>query len=100
MHTFRLLRGLCPLGLLLLCQVACTNAACRSRDISHTPFFVVGQRLGRTSVQEVLEALLQPDLRFSHAKFMSAGAHGPLNGHASVAVTLLPFKHINLGSAL
>ena len=69
-------------------------------DISHTPFFVVGQRLGRTSVQEVLEALLQPDLRFSHAKFMSAGAHGPLNGHASVAVTLLPFKHINLGSAL
>ena len=80
--------------LLLRCRVASTSAACRRRDISHTPFFVDGQRLGSTSVQEVLEALLQPDLRFSHAKFMSAGAHGPLKGHASVAVTLLPFKHI------
>ena len=62
-------------------------------SVTH-PSLWIGQRLGRTSVQEELEALLQPDLRFSHAKFMSAGAHGPLKGRASVAVTLLPFKHI------
>ena len=63
--------------LLLRYQIACTSSVCWRRDISHTPFFVDEQRLGSTSVQEVLEALLQPDLRFSHAKLMSAGAHGP-----------------------
>ena len=68
----------------LRCQIACTSAACRRRDISHTPFFVDGKRLGSTSVQEVLEALLQPELRFSHAKLMSAGAHAPpLGAHMS-----------------
>ena len=53
------------------------GAACWCRDISHTPFFVDGKRLGSTSVQEVLEELLKPDLRFSHVKLMSAGTHGP-----------------------
>lgn len=43
------------------------------RDISHTPFFVEGQRLGKTSIQEILEELLQPDLRFRSAKLISAG---------------------------
>ena len=43
------------------------------RDISHTPFFAEGQRLGKTSIQEVLEELLQPDLRFRSAKLISAG---------------------------
>ncbi len=43
------------------------------RDISHTPFIVEGERLGKTSVQEVLEDLLQPDLRFRSAKLISAG---------------------------
>ena len=86
--------------LLLRCRLACTSAACRRRDISHTPFFVDGQRLGSTSVQEVLEGLLQPDLRFSHAKLMSAGVHGPLQGLASVAIRLLLCKDNQICSAL
>ena len=49
-----------------MCRAAC-------RDVSHTPFFVEGKRLGRTSVQEILEELLQPDLRFRSAKLISAG---------------------------
>ena len=43
------------------------------RDISHTPFFVDDKRLGKTSIQEILEELLQPDLRFRSAKLISAG---------------------------
>ncbi len=66
--------------LLLLCepflevaQQPHTHCAACCRDISHTPFFVDDKRLGRTSIQEILEELLQPDLCFRSAKLISAG---------------------------
>ncbi|KAK9830622.1 hypothetical protein WJX81_006632 [Elliptochloris bilobata] len=43
------------------------------RDVSNSPFFIGGQRLGRTSVQEELERHLVPLLRADRAKFMCAG---------------------------
>lgn len=69
------------------------------RDISHTPFFVEDKRLGRTSVQEVLEDLLKPELRFSSAKLISAGMglrplpRGTLANHLTSAwwIQLLTF---------
>ncbi len=44
------------------------------RDVSNSPFFIKGARLGRTSVQEELERHLVPLLRCDRAKFMCAGA--------------------------
>ena len=66
-------------------EVSCREASCQAhgqlleivvtcRDISHTPFFVDGRRLGKTSVQEVLQDLLLPDLRANSVKLISAGA--------------------------
>ena len=43
------------------------------RDISQSPFFVGGHRLGRTSVQEAVEAWLLPALRADSLKFVTAG---------------------------
>ena len=47
------------------------------RDVSNSPFFIDGKRLGRTSVQEELERYLVPLLRCDRAKFMCAGAAPP-----------------------
>lgn len=66
-------------------EVSCLAAGCQAqeelaeilfayRDISHTPFFVDGKRLGKTSIQEVLQDLLLPDLRMNSVKLISAGA--------------------------
>ena len=44
-----------------------------TRDVSQSPFFVGGARLGRTSVQEVLEGWLLPALRADALKFVTAG---------------------------
>jgi tRNA pseudouridine synthase 10 len=43
------------------------------RDVSQSPFFVGGARLGRTSVQEVIESFLLPALRADGCKFVTAG---------------------------
>ncbi|CAD7695628.1 unnamed protein product [Ostreobium quekettii] len=43
------------------------------RDISHTPFFVNGQRVGRTSVQEVLADAIRKVVDAADFKLISAG---------------------------
>ena len=43
------------------------------RDVSQSPFFIDGERKGRTSVQEEIERHILPLLRADGAKFVTAG---------------------------
>ena len=63
------------------------------RDVSNSPFFIGGRRLGRTSVQEELERHLVPLLRADRAKFLCAGALRPSRS-ASSYVDTGPYNHV------
>ena len=77
---------------LIWCNAAGSETcAVLHRDVSNSPFFISGRRLGRTSVQEELERHLVPLLRADRAKFLCAGVPRP--GRKPLAPNPEPWHH-------